>query len=78
MHIIPTVEVNISDIIVSERLRKDAGDIEELADSIKLYGLLNPITLRRNGNRYVLLAGWRRLEAHKMLHRPTVQASVIS
>ena len=73
-----TVEVNISDIIVSERLRKDEGDIAELADSIKLYGLLNPITLRRNGDQYVLLAGWRRLEAHRILHRSTVPASVIS
>lgn len=71
-------EVNVADIIVSKRLRRDGGDIEELADSIKLYGLLNPITLRRDGNQYVLLAGWRRLEAHRMLHRPTVQASVIS
>ena len=71
------VKVNISDIIISERLRKDAGDIPELADSIKLYGLLNPITLRRDGDRYLLLAGWRRLEACRMLDRSTVPASII-
>lgn len=70
-------DVKLSDIIVSERLRKDAGDIAELAESIKRYGLLNPITLRRDGDQYVLLAGWRRLEACRMLDRQTIPACVI-
>ena len=72
-----TTDVCISHIIVSERLRKDAGDISELAESIKKYGLLNPITLRRDGDQYVLLAGWRRLEACRTLDRQTIQACVI-
>ena len=71
-------DVPISDIIVSERVRDDAGDISELADSIKEYGLFNPITLRRDGDGYVLLAGWRRLEAYRMLGRQTIPACVIS
>lgn len=56
--------IDIDKIVVGDRIRKDFGDIQELADNIKKNGLLNPLTV--NGD-YKLLAGERRLKACKLL-----------
>jgi ParB family chromosome partitioning protein len=40
--------------------------LTELADSIRLYGILQPLTVRRSGNGYELVAGERRLRAAQM------------
>lgn len=56
--------IDIDRIVVGDRIRKDFGDIQELADNIKKNGLLNPLTV--NGD-YKLLAGERRLKACKLL-----------
>lgn len=56
--------VNINKIIVKDRIRKDFGDIQELADDIKQNGLINPPVINRD---YELLAGERRLRACKSL-----------
>lgn len=56
----------ISSIIVDRenRQRKQLEKIEELAESIRQTGLINPVVITREG---VLVAGERRLEAHKLL-----------
>jgi ParB family transcriptional regulator, chromosome partitioning protein len=41
--------------------------IADLADSIKAVGLLQPITVRPSGSRFVLIAGERRWRAHRLL-----------
>lgn len=51
-------------------------EIEALAQSIGETGLLQPITIRPNGDRYQLIAGERRLRAHKLLGKPTIEALV--
>lgn len=57
--------VDIDKIVVRDkRIRKDFGDIEELAADIKANGLINPPTINKG---YVLLAGERRLRACKSL-----------
>lgn len=66
--------VNISDIKVKRRVRKDLGDLESLKTSLRTYGLLNPITLN---SRYELIAGERRLEAAKQLGWSTINAQVL-
>ena len=40
--------------------------LRELSESIKSYGILNPITVRLRGGRYELVAGERRLRAAKL------------
>lgn len=42
-------------------------DIEELAESIKINGLLQPLTVKQDGEKYILIAGERRLRALKSL-----------
>jgi ParB/RepB/Spo0J family partition protein len=52
--------VPITDIQVSDNVRSDLGDIEELTTSIKLHGVLVPITVTDDLR---LIAGYRRLTA---------------
>jgi len=66
--------VTISDIKVRKRVRKDLGNLEPLMDSLKRYGLLNPITLN---SRYELVAGQRRLEAAKRLGWTSINAVIV-
>jgi len=66
-HLIP-----MDKIIVDEgRKRKKFGNIDELADSISRYGLLNPITITKSGK---LIAGERRYRAHQKLRRDSIPA----
>jgi len=39
------------------RTRFDQGDLEELAQSIQTMGLLQPLTVRRRGGKWELVAG---------------------
>ncbi|HEV2810865.1 MAG TPA: ParB/RepB/Spo0J family partition protein, partial [Acidimicrobiales bacterium] len=52
--------------------RSDLGDLKELAGSIKELGVLQPILVRPNGDRYDLIYGHRRLAATKLAERATV------
>lgn len=40
--------------------------IEELSESIKQYGIIQPLTVRKRGDVYELVAGERRLRAAKL------------
>ncbi len=51
--------------------------LNELADSIKIHGVIQPITVRRiENNKYQLIAGERRLRASKLAGRKDVPAYV--
>ncbi len=65
--------VNINDIKIKKRVRRDLGDLEALKNSLRTYGLLNPITI--NG-KYELIAGERRLQAAKQLGWTNINAVV--
>lgn len=41
-------------------------DLAELADSIKIQGILQPLLVRKSGNKFELIAGERRLRAAKL------------
>lgn len=66
--------VDINQIQVSKRIRKDVGDLTPLMDSLRRYGLLNPITITKD---YKLIAGQRRLESAKLLGWTTIDAVVV-
>ena len=57
-------------------LRKDLGDLNDLMDSIKENGLLQPITVRICGDYFEVIAGNRRLEACKRLRWATIPCFV--
>ena len=57
--------VDIDKIQVKDRIRKDFGNIQELADDIKENGLINPPVI--TPDTYELIAGERRLRAMKEL-----------
>lgn len=56
--------IDINRIIVRNRIRKDFGDLNELADDIRQNGLINPPVVNKS---FELLAGERRLRACKSL-----------
>ena len=74
-----TRAIPILSIRVSARIRKDPGDLTELADDLQKHGLINPITVMdcQNGT-YQLIAGLRRLEAAKLIHMTQLRATVLS
>jgi ParB family chromosome partitioning protein len=65
--------VQINDIKVKRRIRKDMGDITALADRMKRFGQISPILITKNN---VLIAGGRRLEAARNLGWSTINAVV--
>ena len=71
--------IPIASVQVSTRIRKDPGDLTELADDLRKHGLINPITVMdcQNGT-YQLIAGLRRLEAAKLVQMPELRATVLS
>ena len=66
--------VQISDIKVKNRIRKDLGDISSLAASLKKYGQISPILITKKN---LLIAGERRLEAAKALGWKTISAVTV-
>ena len=55
----------------------DALELEGLAKSIKQNGLIQPITIRPRGRRFVIVAGERRWRAHKLLNAKTIACNVV-
>ena len=51
---------------VQPRSRFDDQALEELSQSIRSYGILNPLTVRCRGGKYELVAGERRLRAARL------------
>lgn len=58
-------------------MRTDISDdyLRELSDNIAANGLINPISVRRDGERYNIAAGHCRYLAHKLLNRDTIEAN---
>jgi ParB family chromosome partitioning protein len=74
------VEVSLADIRANpdqpRRTIVEEG-IRELASSIESHGLLQPVTVRKDPEGgYLLVAGERRLRAHRLLGRETIAAIV--
>lgn len=68
------MQINIEDIKVKKRIRHTVGNLEPLKESMKRYGLLNPITINSNNE---LIAGERRYQAAKQLGWTTINAVVV-
>jgi ParB family chromosome partitioning protein len=58
------------------RLHFDEAKLQELADSIKEHGILQPIVVSKNGEQYEIIAGERRFQAAKRIGLATVPVVV--
>jgi ParB/RepB/Spo0J family partition protein len=63
------IDIPLDQIDLGERGRQDFGDIEELASSIEVHGLLQPITVAQTDEDggFLLVTGGRRYKAHEQL-----------
>jgi DNA modification methylase len=65
------MRVAIKDVKITDRQRKDFGNIEEFANSLARYGLLHPIVIDEDNN---LIAGHRRVLAAMQLGWTDIEA----
>lgn len=73
------VQVHIEDIIPNRfqpRLNFDEQGLKELADSIKEHGIIQPLVLRKLGNKYEIIAGERRYKSAQIAGLQTVPAVI--
>lgn len=70
------VQMPVDVIVVAENVRSEVSDVDELVDSIRAFGVLEPIvcTPSRDGKRVELLMGHRRLAAAKKAGLETIPA----
>lgn len=61
--------IQLSDIEVREQVRTKFNDesLAELAENIKVNGLIQPLVLHREGNKFVLICGERRFRAMSLI-----------
>jgi ParB family chromosome partitioning protein len=73
------IEINVEEIRPNpHQPRKTFNEeaLQELATSIDQHGLIQPITVKRGEDHYLLVAGERRFRAHQRLGRLTIPAIV--
>lgn len=71
---IPVEKIKINPFQPRKYFNKEA--LDELANSIKQYGLIQPIIVLKQKDHYILVAGERRLRAYKMLGYENILALV--
>lgn len=70
----------IDDIIPNRfqpRLKFDEAELNNLADSIRIHGIIQPLVLRKLNDKYEVIAGERRLKASQIVGLKQVPAIVI-
>ena len=73
------VEIALSDIIpnpTQPRTDFDEEALEELAESIRQLGLIQPITVKREGEKYIIISGERRWRASEKAGLKSVPAYI--
>ena len=73
-------KLDINSILPSENQPRrffDERELLSLAESIKRNGLIQPVTVKKSGGSYVLIAGERRLRAMKMLGETEIPAIIL-
>ena len=73
--------INIDDIFPNRfqpRLKFDEDKLEELSESIRKYGVIQPIVVRPINGKYEIIAGERRYKASVMAGRTTIPAVIVN
>jgi ParB/RepB/Spo0J family partition protein len=71
-------ELSVDLIDESDNIRRSFSDekLQELTASIRQHGILKPLLVRPNGERFTLIDGWRRLSAAKAIDQSTVPVRI--
>lgn len=75
------INVRIDEIIPNRfqpRLTFNEGELQSLAESIKIHGIIQPLVLRRIGEKFEIIAGERRYKASVMAGLTTVPAVIMN
>jgi len=67
--------INVRKTLTSE---EDETGITDLANDININGLINPITVRLNNNKYEIIAGQRRYLAMKQLNKTHIPCNILN
>ena len=73
------IQVPVESIIPNRfqpRLQFDEEGLKELSESIRQHGIIQPLVLRRLGDKYEIVAGERRYKASQMAGLKTVPAVI--
>ncbi|MCL2621509.1 MAG: ParB/RepB/Spo0J family partition protein [Firmicutes bacterium] len=71
------IDINLIDANINQpRKTFDATALQELSDSIKVHGIIQPIVVNKTGSRFMIIAGERRWRAAKMVGLLKVPAVV--
>lgn len=73
------VEINITDIEPNKnqpRKKFDEDSLTELAESIKMHGIIQPLIIKKNGKLYTIIAGERRWRAARIAGLKKVPAII--
>ena len=69
-------QIPIDQIDIGDNVRTDIGDLDDLAASIEQLGVLQPVRVRPEGDRYALVFGQRRVLAARLAGLETIPALV--
>lgn len=75
------MEIRIDEIIPNRfqpRLAFNETELKELSESIKMHGIIQPLVLRRIGDKYEIIAGERRYKASVLAGLTTVPAIIMN
>ena len=67
----------ISDNPFQPRIEIKQEQLKELSESIKADGQIQPIIVQKFNDKYIVIAGHRRVAAHKLLKKETIWAHII-
>ena len=67
--------INVRKTLISE---EDETGITDLANDININGLINPITVRVNADKYEIIAGQRRYLAMKQLNKSHIPCNILN
>ena len=68
------MQLDINNIIINKRIRKNPGDLHELAESLEKFGQMHPVIVNK---KMELISGYRRIQCAKQLHWKSVFAIVV-
>lgn len=68
------MQLDIDNIVINKRVRKNVGDLGQLAESMEKYGQIHPVIVNK---KMELISGFRRIQCAKKLNWKTVFAIIV-